>query len=339
MDAVTQLCPTVGIESACDALGVARASFYRLRPLLGPRPTAVPSVVLRRPTPARALSEEERHTVRALLNCERFQDCAPAAIQATLLDEGQYLCSTRTMYRVLEQDGATRERRDQLTHPAYQKPELLATASNQLWSWDITKLRGHAKWTYFYLYVILDVFSRYVVGWMVAPREGAELAKKLIEETCEKQNIQAAQLTVHADRGSSMRSKPVAFLLADLSITKTHSRPYTSNDNPYSESQFRTLKYRPEFPDRFGCIQDSRAFCQTFFPWYNDQHRHSGIGMMTPAMVHYGQAPVIRENRQLVLDTAYSAHPERFVRRPPTPLPLPKEVWINKPQNSDQKTH
>jgi putative transposase len=329
MDAVTQLCPTVGIESACDALGVARASFYRLRPLLGPRPTAVPSVVLRRPTPARALSEEERHTVRALLNCERFQDCAPAAIQATLLDEGQYLCSTRTMYRVLEQDGATRERRDQLTHPAYQKPELLATASNQLWSWDITKLRGHAKWTYFYLYVILDVFSRYVVGWMVAPREGAELAKKLIEETCEKQNIQAGQLTVHADRGSSMRSKPVAFLLADLSITKTHSRPYTSNDNPYSESQFRTLKYRPEFPDRFGCIQDSRAFCQTFFPWYNDQHRHSGIGMMTPAMVHYGLAPVIRENRQLVLDTAYAAHPERFVRRPPTPLQLPKEVWIN----------
>jgi putative transposase len=339
MDAVTQLCPSVGIESACDALGVARASFYRLRPLLGPRPTAVPSVVVRRPTPARALSADERHTVRALLHCERFQDCAPAAIQATLLDEGQYLCSTRTMYRVLEQDGATRERRDQLTHPAYQKPELLATAANQLWSWDITKLRGHAKWTYFYLYVILDVFSRYVVGWMVAPREGAELAKKLIEETCEKQNIQAGQLTVHADRGSSMRSKPVAFLLADLSITKTHSRPYTSNDNPYSESQFRTLKYRPEFPDRFGCLQDSRAFCQTFFPWYNDDHRHSGIGMLTPAMVHYGLAPAVRQHRQLVLAAAYSAHPERFVRRPPTPLPLPKEVWINKPQNSDENTH
>ena len=243
------------------------------------------------------------------------------------------------MYRVLEQDGATRERRDQLTHPAYQKPELLATAPNQLWSWDITKLRGPAKWTYFYLYVILDVFSRYVVGWMVALREGAGLASKLIEETCQKQIIPAGQLTVHADRGSSMRSKPVAFLLADLSITKTHSRPYTSNDNPFSESQFRTMKYRPEFPDRFGCIQDSRAFCQTFFPWYNDDHRHSGIGMMTPAMVHYGLAPVIRENRQLVLDAAYSAHPDRFVRRPPTPLPLPKEVWINKPQNSDENTH
>jgi putative transposase len=274
-----------------------------------------------------------------MLNSERFQDCAPAAIQATLLDEGQYLCSTRTMYRVLQQDGGTRERRDQLIHPPYQKPELMATVPNQLWSWDITKLRGPAKWTYFYLYVILDVFSRYVVGWMVAMRETAELARKLIEETCEKQNIQPGQLGIHADRGPSMRSKPVAFLLADLSVTKTHSRPYTSNDNPFSESHFKTMKYRPEFPDRFGCIQDSRAFCQTFFPWYNDEHRHSGIGMMTPAMVHYGQAPFIREKRRVVLDAAYLAHPERFVRRPPVPLVLPKEVWINKPKNSDDKPH
>ena len=215
----------------------------------------------------------------------------------------------------------------------------MATAPNQLWSWDITKLRGLAKWTYFYRYVILDVSSRYVVGWMVAPREGAELARKLIEETCEKQNIQPDQLGLHADRGSAMRSKPVALLLADLSVTKTHSRPYTSNDNPYSESQFRTMKYRPEFPDRFGCIQDSRAFCQTFFPWYNDEHRHSGIGMMTPAMVHYGMAAAVRENRQKALDVAYATHPERFVRRPPTPPNLPKEVWINKPKNSDADTH
>ena len=331
MDAVQQLAPTVGIESACDALGVVRASFYR-RPVFGPMPLVI------RPTSARALREHERETVRAVLNSVRFQDRAPAAIQATLLDEGQYLCSTRTMYRVLEQDGSTRERRDQLTHPAYQKPELLATAPNQLWSWDITKLRGPAKWTYFYLYVILDVFSRYVVGWMVALRESAALASKLIEETCIKQIIPAGQLTIHADRGSSMRSKPVAFLLADLSITKTHSRPYTSNDNPFSESQFRTMKYRPEFPDRFGCIQDGRAFCHTFFPWYNDDHRHSGIGMMTPAMVHYGLAPALRENRQLVLDAAYAAHPDRFVRRPPTPPPLPKEVWINKPHNLDENT-
>jgi putative transposase len=333
MDAVHRLAPTVGIESACEVLGVARASFYR-QPVFGP---ALP--VFSRPTPARALSQEERETVRDVLNSTRFQDCAPAAIQATLLDEGQYLCSTRTMYRVLNEDGASRERRDQLTHPAYQKPELLATAPNQLWSWDITKLRGPAKWTYYYLYVILDVFSRYVVGWMIAPREAAALATKLIEETCDKHLIQPDQLTIHADRGSSMRSKPVAFLLADLSITKTHSRPYTSNDNPYSESQFRTMKYRPEFPDRFGCLQDSHAFCQRFFPWYNDDHRHSGIGMLTPAMVHFGQAPAIQEKRQTVLLAAYLAHPDRFVRKPPIPLPLPKEVWINKPQSSDAKTH
>jgi len=260
MDAVDQLAPTVGIKSACDALGVVRASFYR-RPVFGPRPLMV------RPSPARALNAEERETVRSVLNSARFQDCAPAAIQATLLDEGQYLCSTRTMYRVLEQDGATRERRDQLTHPEYQKPELLATEPNQLWSWDITKLRGPAKWTYFYLYVILDVFSRYVTGWMVAHRESAELAKRLIEESCAKQNIRPGQLTLHADRGTSMSSKPVAFLLADLGVTKTHSRPHVSDDNPYSESQFRTLKYRPEFPDPFGCIQDSRAFSQGFFRW------------------------------------------------------------------------
>jgi putative transposase len=285
------------------------------------------------------LAANELQAVRSLLNCERFQDCSPASIHATLLDEGRYLCSTRTMYRVLEEDSATRERRDQLVHPNYQKPELLATAPNQLWSWDITKLRGPAKWTYFYLYVILDVFSRYVVGWMVAPRESAELASKLIQATCEKQTIQPDQLGLHADRGSAMRSKPVALLLADLSVTKTHSRPYTSNDNPYSESQFRTMKYRPDFPDRFGCIQDSRAFCQTFFSWYNDDHRHSGIGMMTPAMVHYGLAAAVRENRQATLDAAYAAHPERFVHRPPTPPQLPKEVWINKPLNSNEDTH
>ena len=331
MTAVDQLAPTVGIASACEALGLARASFYR-RPVFGPMPLKI------RPSPARALSPDERATVRGVLNSTRFQDCAPAAIQATLLDEGQYLCSTRTMYRVLNEDGASRERRDQLTHPAYQKPELLATAPNQLWSWDITKLRGPVKWTYFYLYVILDVFSRYAVGWMLALRESAALATTLIEETCTKQIIQPGELTVHADRGSSMRSKPVAFLLADLSITKTHSRPYTSNDNPYSESQFRTMKYRPEFPDRFGSIQDARAFCQRFFAWYNDQHRHSGIGMLTPAMVHFGHAPAIHQKRQTVLNAAYAAHPDRFVRKPPIPLPLPKEVWINKPQSSDENT-
>jgi len=338
MDAVTCLSATVGVEPACAALGVARASYYRRRPLLGPSTVEqFPIQCIPRPTPARALCADERLAVRAVLNSERFQDCSPAAINATLLDEGQYLCSTRTMYRILTEDGATRQRRDHLTHPQYQKPELLATAPNQLWSWDITKLRGPAKWTYFYLYVVLDVFSRYVVGWMVAPRESAELASRLIEESCEKQKIEPDQLALHADRGSAMRSKTVALLLADLSVTKTHSRPYTSNDNPFSESQFRTMKYRPAFPDRFGCIQDSRAFCQTFFPWYNDDHRHSGIGMMTPAMVHHGLSSAVRENRQSVLDAAYRLHPERFVGQPPRPHLLPTEVWINKPLHSEEK--
>ena len=333
MDAVTQLAPTVGIVAACDFLGVARACFYRQRPVLGPSASPVPEPVspVKPAAPARALSPEERASVLAVLHQERFQDRSPAAVQATLLDEGQYLCSIRTMYRILEQEGESRERRDHLVHPAYRKPELLATAPNQLWSWDITKLLGPAKWTYFYLYVILDVFSRYVTGWMVAHREGAELARQFIEETIGKHEVPAGQLHIHADRGRVMTSKPVAFLMADLGVTKTHSRPYVSDDNPYSESQFRTLKYRPEFPDRFGCIQDSRAFCQQFFAWYNEQHRHSGLGLLTPAMVHFGQAQSVLAQRQLVLDAAYQAHPDRFVRRPPKPLPLPSEVWINKP--------
>jgi putative transposase len=269
--------------------------------------------------------------VLSVLHEDRFQDRSPAAVQATLLDEGQYHCSTRTMYRILEQEGESRERRDQLVHPAYQKHELPATAPNQLWSWDITKLLGPAKWTYLYLYVIIDVFSRYVTGWMIAHREQADLAKRFIEEAVLKHEVPPGQLNIHADRGKVMTSKPVAFLMADLGVTKTHSRPYVSDDNPYSESQFRTMKYRPEFPDRFGSIQDARAFCQQFFEWYNNQHRHSGIAMLTPSMVHFGEAPVVLARRQVVLDAAYLAHPDRFVRRPPTPLPLPEEVWINKP--------
>jgi putative transposase len=339
MDAVTHLAPTVGIVAACDCLGVARASFYRQRPVLGPpaAPPPEPALPAERPVPARALNPVERANVLAVLHAERFQDRSPAAVQATLLDEGQYLCSTRTMYRILEQEGESRERRAQLVHPAYQKPELLATAPNQLWSWDITKLLGPAKWTYFYLYVILDVFSRYVTGWMIAHRESAELAKQFIEETIRKQQVPAGQLNIHADRGRVMTSKPVAFLMADLGVTKTHSRPYVSDDNPYSESQFRTLKYRPEFPNRFGCIQDSRAFCQQFFHWYNQEHRHSGIGLLTPAIVHFGEAQAVLAQRQAVLDAAYQTHPDRFVRRPPKPLPLPSEVWINKPVSPGQK--
>jgi putative transposase len=340
MEAVTQLAPTVGVVAACDFLAVARASFYRQRPVLGPSASAAPEQMTpsERTAPARSLSEAERAAVLLVLHEERFQDRSPAAVQATLLDEGQYLCSTRTMYRILEQEGESGERRDQLVHPAYQKPELLATAPNQLWSWDITKLRGPVKWTYFYLYVILDVFSRYVTGWMIAHREGADLAKEFIQEAIGKNAIPAGQLTIHADRGRVMKSKPVAFLMADLGVTKSHSRPYVSDDNPYSESQFRTMKYRPEFPDRFGCIQDSRAFCQQFFHWYNQDHRHSGIALLTPAVVHFGETQTVLARRQVVLDTAYQAHPDRFVRRPPKPLPMPTQVWINKPVPPGEKT-
>jgi len=342
MNAAVHLASTVGVQAACDALGVVRASFYRHRPVLGPMERAThlqsdAAGIPKTPSP-RALSSTERQTALDCLHSERFQDCSPAAVYATLLDEGVYHCSMRTMYRLLEAEGEAGERRDQLTHPAYQKPELLATAPNQLWSWDITKLLGPAKWTYFYLYVIMDVFSRYVVGWLLAPRESAELAKRLIADSCTKQQIPAGQLTIHADRGSSMRSKPVAFLMADLGVTKTHSRPYVSDDNPYSESQFRTMKYRPEFPDRFGSIQDGRAFCQTFFAWYNGEHRHSGLGLLTPAMVHHGEARLVLAQRQDVLNAAFQAHPERFVRFAPKPLPLPKEVWINKPPKSENNS-
>jgi putative transposase len=326
MAAVTELASEVGASAACQALCMPRASYYRDR-----RKTSFPEETVSRPLPARALRPAEQESVLACLHQERFQDRSPAAVYATLLDEGEYLCSIRSMYRLLEERGESRERRDQLTHPPYKKPELLATASNQLWSWDITKLLGPAKWTYFYLYVILDVFSRYVTGWMVAMQESAELAKRLIEESCQKQCIQPGQLTLHADRGTSMSSKSVAFLLADLGVTKTHSRPHVSNDNPYSESQFRTLKYRPEFPDRFGCIQDSRAFCQGFFRWYNGEHRHSSLGLLTPAMVHYNQTDRVLKQRQQVLDAAYQLHPERFVRNAPRPPAVPTEAWINKP--------
>jgi len=333
MAAVAELANDVGTSAACQALCMPRASYYR-----NDRKTSSPAVSASRPSPARALLPAERDAVLARLHEERFQDRSPAAVYATLLDEGEYHCSIRTMYRLLDEHGEVRERRDQLTHPPYQKPELMATAANQLWSWDITKLLGPAKWTYFYLYVLLDVFSRYVTGWMVAYRESAELAKRLIEESCKKQQIQPSQLTLHADRGTSMRSKAVALLLADLGVTKTHSRPHVSDDNPFSESQFRNLKYRPEFPDRFGCIQDSRAFCQGFFRWYNEEHRHSGLGLLTPAMVHYGQAESVLQQRQAVLDVAYQLHPERFVRSVPKPMALPSAVWINKPISCQQQS-
>jgi putative transposase len=271
-----------------------------------------------------------------VLHCERFVDCSPAQVYATLLDEGRYLASERTMYRLLEAcHGSVRERRDQLTHPAYVKPELLAERPNELWSWDVSKLKGPAKWTWFYLYVILDVFSRYVVGWTVQYRETGAIAEALIAQAIEQQQIEPGTLTVHADRGSAQRSKPVAFLLADLGVTKTHSRPYTSTDNPYSEAQFKTLKYRPEFPERFETIEQARAFCRGFFRWYNHEHRHSGIGLMTPAAVHDGHAKQLHAARARVLEAAYAANPERFIRGTPKPPTLPTAAWINKPETTE----
>jgi len=266
------------------------------------------------------------------LHKPRYADLAPAQVYASLLDEGSYLCSERTMYRVLEANHEVRERRDQLRHPRYAAPELLATRPNELWSWDITKLLGPAKWTYFYLYVILDVFSRFVVGWMVAHRESAVLAERLIAETCARQGIKEGELTIHADRGPSMTSKPVALLLADLGVTKTHSRPHVSNDNPFSEAQFKTLKYRPDFPDRFGSIQHARAHCGDFFSWYNHEHHHSALGLLTPASVHYGLAEGVLARRGEILARAYAEHPERFVTGVPKVAGPPTAVWINPPR-------
>jgi len=331
MSAVAALGNAVGIRTACSALALPRANFYRWKR---------PKEKTPRPAPPLALSREERGAVLSVLHEERFVDRAPREIYASLLDESTYLCSIRTMYRILEQEGELKERRNQLFRPHYEKPELLATGPNQVWSWDITKLKGPVKWTYYYLYVILDIWSRYVVGWMVAQRELAVLAEKLMKEACTKQMIQPDQLFIHADRGSSMTSKPVAFLLADLGVTKSHSRPSVSNDNPYSESQFKTMKYRPEFPERFGSIEHARAFSQTFFPWYNTKHYHSGLGLLTPEDVHYGRASRIIEARQEVLLAVYEKHPERFRGRLPKPIPLPQEAWINKPSPmSDGKVH
>lgn len=316
-------------RAACAALGLARSSFYRLRH--GPRQG--PPAPRRQP---RALTAAERTLILAVLSEDRFVDRAPAEVYATLLDEGVYLCSIRTMYRILAANQQVRERRDLLAHPAYAKPELLATGPNQVWSWDITKLKGPTKWSYFQLYVIIDIYSRCVVGWMLADRENASLASKLIRETCHRHAIAPGTLTLHADRGPSMTAKATGHLLADLGVTKTHSRPYTSNDNPYSESQFKTMKYRPEFPDRFGSIQDARAFCRQFFDWYNNRHHHSGIGLLTPAQVHSGQAEQVRHGRQGVLDAVYARHPSRFVNAAPRAPKLPSAAWINPPENSER---
>jgi putative transposase len=326
MSAVASAGADIGVAAACDTLGVPRASYYRWRaPLHGPHP--------KKATP-RALAASERAEVVAVLHEDRFVDQAPAEVYATLLDEGRYLASISTMYRILHEHDEVRERRKQTTHPAYTAPELLAERPNQVWSWDITKLKGPQKWSYFHLYVILDIFSRYVVGWMVAHRESAVLAEKLIATTCERQEIEPGELTLHADRGSSMTSKPVAFLLADLGVTKTHSRPHVSDDNPFSEANFKTLKYRPEFPDRFGSIEDARAHAGPFFHWYNHGHHHSSLALLTPHDVHHGLAEARVAARTAALRAAQSAHPERFVHGPPAAPRPPSAVWINPPKGN-----
>jgi putative transposase len=326
-DAITELAPLVGVRDACTAVGRPQANHYR-RHRQSPAPQRPKRE--RKPQP-RALTSVERAEVRSVLNSSEHVDKAPASVYHELLDRGVYLASVSTMYRILREHDEVRERRRQAVHPARVKPELVATAPNSVWSWDITKLLGPAKWTYYYLYVIIDIYSRYAVGWLLAERESAALAEKLLADTITKHGIDRDTLSVHADNGSSMASKPVAFLLADLGVTKTHSRPRTSNDNPYSEAQFKTLKYRPDFPDRFGSLADARAFCQQFFTWYNTVHYHSGIGYHHPIDVHYGRADTVRAGRAEVLTDAYTRNPERFVRKHPEPPALPTTVWINKP--------
>ncbi len=333
-EAIALLAPRIGTRAACAASGVPQATWYRRHRISPPPPKVTPVPHTERLQP-RALAPAERTAIGDALHSDRFADLAPDEIWATLLDEGTYLGSVSTCYRVLREAGESRERRAQATHPAAVKPELIAAGPNQVYSWDITKLHGPAKWTYYHLYVILDIFSRYVVGWMVATCESAALAEKLIAATCHKQGIGRGQLSIHADRGFSMTSKPVALLLADLGVTQSHSRPHVSNDNPYSEAQFKTLKYRPGFPARFTSIEAARAHCQRFFTWYNTEHRHSGLGLHTAADVHHGHAAAIREQRAAVLSAACAAHPERFVRQQPKPPRLPACSWINPPVQTE----
>jgi putative transposase len=333
-EAIAELAPVVGVKAACRAVGLPRATHYRRHRTTSPAPK--PDRIAA-PQP-RALATAERAEVLRVLHSPDHVDEAPATVYAKLLDQGVYLASTSTMYRLLRSEGEVRERRRQAVHPAAKKPELIATRPNECWSWDISKLLGPAKWTWYYLYVVIDIWSRYVPGWMLARAERAWLAERLLAETIAKQGVVRDQLTIHADRGSSMASKPVAFLLADLGVTKSHSRPHCPDDNPFSEAAFKTLKYRPEFPERFGSFEDAQAFCTRFFRWYNDEHRHSGVGFHTPADVHYGRAEAKQVARARVLESAYAMHPERFVRNPPVPPALPGPAWINKPEEKEMST-
>jgi putative transposase len=324
---VNELADVVGVAQACAAIELPRSTYYRRRRPVAQRPNN------KRLTPARALGPCEQHKVIEVLHSERFVDQAPAEVVAALLGEGLYYCSTRTMYRILRSRGEVRERRNQLRHPRYKRPELLATGPNQVWSWDITKLRAVQKWTYYYLYVLLDIFSRYAVGWMLSHRESGELAAELLQQSYHKQGVDPEQLTVHADRGSAPTSKTLKQMMIDLGVKRSHSRPRVSNDNPFSESNFHTVKSRPDYPNRFGCYEDASSFCRSTFDWYNQEHHHSGIAMLTPAQVHYGRAEQVLAERQRVLDAAYAAHPERFVNGSPRVPSLPQAVWINPPED------
>jgi putative transposase len=331
MSAAAELMPQMGVRAALRALGASHATWYRRQ-----RPAS--ARVQRRAAPPLALSSTERAAIVDTLTSPRLADCTPYTAYARLLDEGSYLASVRTFYRVLAAQGLVHERRNQLTHPAHTKPELIAMAPNQVWSWDITRLRSALKWQHFYLYVLLDIFSRYVVGWLVAQAENAGLAGALIEESCSKHGIARQGLILHSDRGSPMRAKSTAELLVDLGVAASFSRPRVSNDNPFSEAQFKTLKYRPGFPERFESIEHARAHLRAFFGWYNDEHRHSGIGFMTPAAVHFGRAQALHQQRAGVLQAAYAAHPERFKGRLPTPPALPQIVGINLPTTQSMET-
>ncbi len=320
---VEELGQQVGVNRACDVLNISRSRVYRARQ---PKPKTNP-----RPTPAHALSEEERVTVREVLNSPQFMDQAPRQVYARLLDDGIYLCHWRTMYRILNDHAEVRERRHVRKHPVYKKPELLATSPNQVWSWDITALRGPAKWINYPLYTVLDIYSRYVVGWMIAEVESSEFAKQLIAEITHQQGIQADQLILHADNGAPMRGKPLSQLLVDLGITGSHNRPYTSDDNPFSEAQFKTMKYRPDYPNRFESLIDARRWARSFFDWYNHQHYHSGLNLLTPASVHYREDEAVKQHRQTVMNAAYRVHPTRFVKGKPVIKGAPHAVYINPP--------
>ncbi len=332
MNAVAQLLPTVPLRRAARALGVSHATWYRRRR------ARVVCRQHRRPRPPLAFSIEERQAILTTLNSARFVDCTPRIAWARLLDEGAYLASVSTFYRVLAAEGQSRERRNQLVHPAHVKPELIATGPNQVWSWDITRLRGSLKWQFFYLYVLLDIFSRYVVGWLVAEAENAGLAQALIEETCRKYGIARDTLKLHSDRGSPMRAKTPAELLVDLGVAASFSRPRVSNDNPFSESQFKTLKYYPSFPECLFGVEHARAYLRHWFPWYNEEHLHAGIGFMTPEAVHFNRAADLQAQRTRVLQAAFAANPARFKHCMPTPPDLPAVVGINIPK-SITKTH